>query len=133
MPKSTVHLDRTKSNPLFENWKLSRGLSVSELHVTLNGHVTVLDHGTDYLNTRAAVLHNHINCQNGRYFVFKTHDGVNTLCEVTGEQQIAIKTVWGRPPFQLLQMASTLNAHLTRTHTCRAITQHLELECKPAD
>ena len=132
MPKSNVQLDRAKSNPLFDNWKLSRGLSVSEQHVTLDGRVTVLDHGTDYLNTRAAVLHNHLNCQAGQFFVFKTHDGVNTLCMLSGEQQTALKTVWGRPPFQLVQLVNTLNAN-PQTHACRATTQHMEVDSKSAD
>ncbi len=105
MPRSSLQLDSTKSNPLFDNWKLARGLSVSEEHVTLEGRVTVLDHSTEYLNTRAAVLHNHLNYSGGRFFVFKTHDGIDSLCEVSSGQQVGLrKAVWGRSACQVLRM-----------------------------
>lgn len=101
MPKHNLQLDRGKSNPLFDNWKLARGLSFSEHAVPLDGHVTVLDHSTDYLNTRAAVLHNHLHCQGDSFFVFKTQNGVTSLCEFTMGQQVTLKTVWGKSGFHL--------------------------------
>ncbi len=111
MPRSSLQLDVTKSNPSFDNWKLARGLSVSEEHVTLEGHVTVLDHSTEYLNTRAAVLHNHLNYSGGRFFVFTTHDGIDSLCEVSSGQQVGLrKAVWGRSACQVLYMLGI--AHL---------------------
>lgn len=103
MPRSSLQLDSTKSNPSFDNWKLARGLSVSEKRVTLEGHVTILDHSTEYLSTRAAVLHNHLNSSGGRFFVFKTHDGTDSLCEVSSGQQVGLlKAVWGRSASQVL-------------------------------
>lgn len=103
MPRSSLQLDSTKSNPLFDNWKLARGLSVSEKHVTLEGLVTVLDHSTEYLSTRAAVLHNHLISSGGRFFVFKTHDGIDSLWEVSSGQQVGLlKVVWGRTACQAL-------------------------------
>ncbi|KAL0045595.1 hypothetical protein WJX82_010847 [Trebouxia sp. C0006] len=112
MPRSSLQLDSTKSNPLFDNWKLARGLSVSEEHVTLEGHVTVLDHSTEYLNTRAAVLHNHLNYSGGRFFVFKTHDGIDSLCEVSSGQQVGLrKAVWEQSYDARKSCASQQTAH----------------------
>ncbi len=103
MRRSSLQLDSKKSNPLFDNWKLARGLSVSEKPVTLEGHVSVLDHSTDYLSTRAAVLHNHLNSSGGRFFVFKTHDGIDSLYEVSiGQQAGLLKAVWGRSACQVV-------------------------------
>ena len=93
--KRNLQVDSAKSNPLFDNWKLCRGLSVSENVVKLGGPVTVVDHSTDYLNTHAAVLHNHLHCQYGRFFVFKTLGDVFCLYQVLVAESATFKKVWG--------------------------------------
>ena len=105
MQKRSLQLDQDKSNPLFDNWKLARGLIVSDEVVTLDGHVTVLDHNTDYLNTRSAVLHNHLNGHNERFFVFHLNNQISSLCELRIDQHAILKTVWGRSSYQVFRCA----------------------------
>ncbi len=135
MPRSSLQLDSTKSNPSFDNWKLARGLNVSEQHVTLEGLVTVLDHSTEYLNTRAAVLHNHLNYSGGRFFVFKTYGGIDSLCEVSSGQQVGLlKAIWGRSAFfRFCRCYASLTHGFIQLPSCRAIRRCQKVMCEPAD
>lgn len=96
MPTHALQLDRTKSNPLFDSWKLARALAVSKDVVTLQAHVTVHDHSTDYLNTRAAVLHNHLHQQDEKTLFFTEDDSVRALREVLLGEHVEFRTLWGR-------------------------------------
>lgn len=98
MRKQALQLDRAKSNPLFDSWRLARELAVSKNIVTLQGHcnVTVHDHSTDYLNTRAAVLHNHLHQQDQRTLLFTEHAGVSALQEVLLGEDVEFRELWGR-------------------------------------
>ena len=96
MHHHSFQLDRAKSNPLFDSWKLATGLSVSKKVLTLEGQVAVRDHNTDYLNTRAAILHNHLHQQDQRIVVFTRDAGVSSLQEVVFGEHIKLRTVCGR-------------------------------------
>ena len=96
MPKHALQLDRAKSNPLFDSWRLARALAVSKEVVTLQADVTVHDHSTDYLNTRAAVLHNHLHQQSQRTLLFTENAGVRALREVLLGEHVDFRTLWGR-------------------------------------
>lgn len=96
MSTHALHLDRTKNNPFFDNWKLARGLTVTQAVVTLQGHVTVRDHSTDYLHTRAAVLHNHVSYQGQRLLIFVTDAGSSKVQQVVISEHAELKTVCGR-------------------------------------
>lgn len=96
MPKHALQLDRAKSNPLFDSWKLAQALAVSKEVVTLQAHVTVHDHSTDYLSTRAAVLHNHLHQQDQRTLLFTEIAGVRALREVLLGEPVEFRTLWGR-------------------------------------
>lgn len=101
MHRDTLDLNHKLNNPLFASWKLSRALSVSEQTVTLNGHVSTSEHNPDYLNTRAAVLHNHINHQHGRLYIFCISAESLSLQEICQPQATVLKTVWGMSPCNL--------------------------------
>ena len=64
--------------------------------VTLQAHVTVHNHSTDYLNTRAAVLHNHLHQQHQRTLLFTEAAGVRGLREVLLGEHVEFRTLWGR-------------------------------------
>ena len=95
MPKHALQLDRTKANPLFDSWRLARALAVSKNVVTLQAHVSVDDHTTDYLNTRAAVLHNHLHQQDQRILLFAQDAGVRAVREVLLGEHVEFRTLWG--------------------------------------
>lgn len=96
MRKHALHLDRAKSNPLFDSWRLTRELAVTKTVVKLEAHVTVRDHSTDYLNTRAAVLHNHLHQQDQRILLFTERAGVSALHEVLLGEDVELRKLWGR-------------------------------------
>lgn len=96
MPKHALQLDRAKANPLFDSWKLARALAVSKDVVTPQAHVIVHDHSTDYLNTRAAVLHNHLHQQDQRTLVFTEDSGVRSLRDILLGEHVEFQTLWGR-------------------------------------
>lgn len=96
MGKTALQLDRSKASPLFDKWKLAKGLAVSQSVVTLEGPVTLGDHGTDYLNTRAAVLHNHIHQQGQRLLVFVANAGGTTLQEVVISEIAELRKLCGK-------------------------------------
>ena len=96
MHRQTFEPDHKQSNTFFANWKLSKALSISEHTVSLAGHVRTSDHSTDYINTRAAVLHNHINCQNGRMYLFCTLAGSLVLQQICLSQLSTVQPAWGR-------------------------------------
>ena len=102
MVETALQLDRSKSNPLFDNWKLAKGLSVSENVITLDRPVTLRDHSTDYLNTRAAVLHNHIHQQGQRWHVFAASAGGTTIQEVVISENADLRTLCGKLVFSIL-------------------------------
>ena len=96
MTKRTLPLDRTKSNPAFDSWKLSRALTVSKHVVTLRGSVSVCDHSTDYLNTRAAILHNHIHDENFELLLITTSLEIDFTYQVVFDKSVHVKNLWGR-------------------------------------
>lgn len=96
MRKQALQLDNTKSNPLFDSWKLARELPVTKTVVTLHARVTVHGHSTDYLNTRAAVLHNHLHQQDQRTLLFTKRAGVSALQEVLLGEDVELRKLWGR-------------------------------------
>ena len=108
MHKHSFQLDRAKSNPIFDSWKLATGLSVSRKVLTLEGQVAVRDHNTDYLNTRAAILHNHLHQQDQLIVVFTRDAGVSSLQEVVFGEDIKLRTVCGRLKLASLIACTTL-------------------------
>lgn len=96
MHRKHLVVDHKQNNPLFASWKLSKALIVSEHTTSLPGKVLTTEHSTDYLSTRAAVLHNHIAHQNGRIYVFCRLAGSLTLQQ---EEQGALQCIWGMQCF----------------------------------
>lgn len=124
MPKHALQLDRANSNPLFDSWKLASALAVSKTVVTLERHVIVRDHSTDYLNTRAAVLHNHLHQQDQRLLLFTQNAGVSALQEVLVGEHVQLRILWGRLCLWHLRLCRKQHllfpAKRTTHATCRA-------------
>ena len=129
MHRDTLDLNHKLNNPLFASWKLSRALSVSEQTVTLNGRVSTSEHNTDYLNTRAAVLHNHINHQHGRLYVFCISAESLSLQEICQSQATVLKTVWGMCPVHIAIWICSGNSIRPDT-MCRAFTSYTDSKFK---
>lgn len=96
MPLRMLELDRDKANPLFDSWKLDRSLQLSQAVQSLDGSVKVSDHSTDYLNTRAAILHNHLHGVSGDFFVFQNENGCWSLHRLTSQSEAPLDRAWGR-------------------------------------
>lgn len=96
MHRERLELDHKQNNPLFASWKLSKALSVSEQTVSLNSQVATSEHSTDYLSTRAAVLHNHVNHQYGRMYVFCTSNESISLQKICISEPSLVRSIWGR-------------------------------------
>ena len=96
MPLRMLELDRDKTNPLYDSWKLDRGLQLSQAVKTLDGSVKVSDHSTDYLNTRAAILHNHLHHVNGDFYMFQDKNSCWSLYRLTSQSEAQLDRAWGR-------------------------------------
>lgn len=124
MRKHALQLDKAKANPLFDSWKLATRITVAKKVVTLEGQITVRDHNTDYLNTRAAILHNHLHQLGQRIFVFTRGDGVSGLQEVVLGEHTELRTVGGE---QKLASSAACSQHRLRRASqvarCRASTR----------
>lgn len=78
-----IQIDRKLQNLAFSNWRLG-GSFIEEQHTTHLPHPvhTGPADATDYLHTRATVLHNHLLASQGRLFLFLAKDGGLELNEV---------------------------------------------------
>ena len=61
LQQERLQLDRERSNPAFQSWRLSRGSEGSQQTQNIIGKVRVATEGSyDYLHTRTSLLNNHL-------------------------------------------------------------------------